>query len=95
MKMVNQAGVRIGTIPKVVVLAHRAFSQNGKPNPVHLFDAGPAWENLVLQATTMGLGTMGLVVHGLGCSGMLVSLRGVRGREGGARSRIRSGLIAR
>ena len=44
----------------VVVLAHKAFAKNGKPNPVHLFDAGAAWENLALQATAMGL-----VAHGM------------------------------
>jgi len=44
----------------VVVLAHKVFARNGKPNPVHLFDCGSAWENLALQATAMGL-----VAHGM------------------------------
>jgi nitroreductase len=44
----------------VVVLAHKVFSKNGKPNPVHLFDSGCAFENLALQGTAMGL-----VVHGM------------------------------
>src|SRR6188508_1421174 len=44
----------------VVFLAHKVFSRNGKPNPVHLFDCGSAWENLALQATAMGL-----VAHGM------------------------------
>jgi nitroreductase len=44
----------------VVVLAHKVFRKNGKPNPVHLFDCGAAWENLALQATAMGL-----VAHGM------------------------------
>jgi nitroreductase len=44
----------------VVVLARKLFTHNGKPNPVHLFDAGAAWENLALQATTLGL-----VAHGM------------------------------
>jgi nitroreductase len=43
-----------------VVLAHKVFSRNGKPNPVHLFDSGCAFENLALQGTAMGL-----VVHGM------------------------------
>lgn len=43
-----------------VVLAHKVFSRNGKPNPVHVFDAGLAFENLALQGATMGL-----VVHGM------------------------------
>ena len=44
----------------VVVLARKTFSRNGKPNPVHLFDTGSAWENLALQATAMGLVTHGM-----------------------------------
>ncbi len=44
----------------VVVLARKVFTRNGKPNPVHLYDAGSAWENLALQATSMGL-----VAHGM------------------------------
>lgn len=43
-----------------VILAHKVFQKNGKPNPVHLFDCGLAFENLALQATAMGL-----VVHGM------------------------------
>ena len=43
-----------------VVLARRSFARNGKPNPVHLYDAGSAWENLALQATAMGL-----IAHGM------------------------------
>lgn len=44
----------------VVILAHKVFTKNGKPNPVHLFDCGSAFENLALQGTAMGL-----VVHGM------------------------------
>lgn len=44
----------------VVVLSCRVFSKNGKPNPVHTFDAGAAFENLSLQGAAMGL-----VVHGM------------------------------
>jgi nitroreductase len=43
-----------------VILGHKVFQQNGKPNPVHLFDCGNAFENLALQGTIMGL-----VVHGM------------------------------
>jgi len=43
-----------------VIVAHKVFQHNGKPNPVHVFDAGLAFENLALQGTTMGL-----VVHGM------------------------------
>ena len=44
----------------VVILAKKTFTQNGKPNPVHLFDVGAAFENIALQATAMNL-----VVHGM------------------------------
>ena len=44
----------------VVVLSHTVFARNGKPNPVHTYDTGAAWENLALQG-----GSMGLVVHGM------------------------------
>jgi nitroreductase len=43
-----------------VVLSHKVFTRNGKPNPVHTFDAGLAYENLALQGAAMGL-----VVHGM------------------------------
>ena len=44
----------------VLIAAHKVFARNGKPNPVHLFDCGSAFENLCLQGTAMGL-----VVHGM------------------------------
>jgi nitroreductase len=44
----------------VVILAKKTFTQNGKPNPVHLFDVGAAFENIALQASKMNL-----VVHGM------------------------------
>jgi len=44
----------------IVVVSHNVFTHNGKPNPVHTFDAGAAFENLALQGTHMGL-----VVHGM------------------------------
>ena len=37
-----------------------SFTLNGKPNPVHTFDAGMAFENLALQGAELGL-----VVHGM------------------------------
>jgi nitroreductase len=44
-----------------VVIARKTYSDDDHdPNPVHLYDAGAAWENLALQATVMGL-----VVHGM------------------------------
>lgn len=44
----------------VCVLSHKVFEKDGKPNPVHSFDAGMAFENLALQGASMGL-----VVHGM------------------------------
>lgn len=44
----------------VVVLSKKTFTLNGKPNPVHTFDAGAAFENLALQGASMDL-----VVHGM------------------------------
>jgi nitroreductase len=44
----------------MVVCSHKVFSRNGKPNPVHTFDSGAAFENLALQGSQMGL-----VVHGM------------------------------
>ncbi len=44
----------------VVVLSHKVFSRNGKPNPVHTFDCGAAFENLALQGALLNL-----VVHGM------------------------------
>ena len=55
----NQAWCRQGAV-LAVVLARKTFTHNSKPNPVHLFDTGSAWENLALQA-----GAMGLVCHGM------------------------------
>ena len=43
-----------------VIAAHKVFQRNGQPNPVHVFDAGLAFENLALQGAAMGL-----VVHGM------------------------------
>lgn len=43
-----------------LIAAKRTFTRNGKPNSVHLFDCGSAFENLALQGTAMGL-----VVHGM------------------------------
>ena len=44
----------------LVVLSHTVFSKNGKPNPVHTFDAGAAFQNFCLQGAEMAL-----VVHGM------------------------------
>jgi nitroreductase len=43
-----------------VVVAHKVFQANGKPNPVHVFDSGLAYENLALQGAAMGL-----VIHAM------------------------------
>ncbi len=44
----------------ILVAAHTVFERNGKPNPVHEFDAGLASQNLLLQGASMGL-----VVHAM------------------------------
>ena len=44
----------------MVMLSHKVFARDGRPNPVHTFDTGAAFENLSLQGTAMGL-----VVHGM------------------------------
>lgn len=44
----------------LVVVSKKTFTHNGKPNPVHTFDAGASFENLALQGASMGL-----VVHGM------------------------------
>jgi nitroreductase len=44
----------------MVVLSHKVFARDSRPNPVHTFDSGAAFENLALQGTAMGL-----VVHGM------------------------------
>src|SRR5215831_1418803 len=43
----NQAWCRNAAM-LVVIVAHKVFSRNGKPNPVHLFDVGAAFENIAL-----------------------------------------------
>jgi nitroreductase len=55
----NQAWCERAALLSVIV-AHKVFQRNGKPNPVHVFDSGAAFENLALQGSSMGL-----VVHGM------------------------------
>ena len=55
----NQAWCKDAAV-LVVVLSHKVFARNGKPNPVHTFDTGAAFENLALQGAAMRL-----VVHGM------------------------------
>lgn len=43
-----------------LIASKENFTYNDKPNKVHSFDAGSAWENLALQATISGL-----AVHGM------------------------------
>jgi nitroreductase len=55
----NQAWCRRAAV-LFAVLSKRTFTRNGKPNPVHSFDAGASFENLALQGAAMGL-----VVHAM------------------------------
>jgi len=41
-------------------VTRKTFSKNGKPNPVAVYDCGSAWQNLALQATSMGLYAHGM-----------------------------------
>jgi len=43
-----------------LIAGKKTFTQNGKPNPVFKFDCGSAWQNLALQATSMGLFAHGM-----------------------------------
>lgn len=51
-------------VAQITRALHQASRQrgmrNGKPNPVHLFDVGSAWQNAALQATALGI-----VAHGM------------------------------
>lgn len=49
---------RAGTL--LVLVSKKTFTGNGKPNTVHTFDCGSAWQNLALQASALGL-----VAHGM------------------------------
>ena len=44
----------------VVVISSKNFEYNGKFSITHQYDAGAAWENLALEATSRGL-----VAHGM------------------------------
>jgi nitroreductase len=44
----------------MLVISKKTFAKNGKPNPVHTFDAGLSAMSLMLQATAMGL-----IAHGM------------------------------
>ncbi len=44
----------------LLLCSKRTFTRGGKPNAVHAFDAGAAWQNLALQGADMGL-----VVHAM------------------------------
>ena len=44
----------------VVVISRKNFEFNEKPSITHQFDAGAAWENLALEATSRGLVTHGM-----------------------------------
>ena len=51
---VSQAGLLL------VLLSRRRFEHNGEPTDTNSFDAGAAWQNVALQASSMGL-----VAHGM------------------------------
>jgi len=41
----------------VVIISSKNFEYNGNPSRTHSFDAGAAWENLAIEATSRGLVT--------------------------------------
>lgn len=41
----------------VVIVSRKTFEYNGKPSLTHQFDTGSAWENLAIQAVSIGLVT--------------------------------------
>jgi nitroreductase len=45
----------------LIVAISKKTKSDGTPNVTHSFDAGAAWENFALQASTMGL-----IAHGMG-----------------------------
>lgn len=55
----NQTWCKDGAV-LVLILSHTLFSFNRQFSRTHSFDTGAAWENMCLQATSMGL-----VVHGM------------------------------
>lgn len=44
----------------IILTSQKVFSHNGKPNRNGISDAGAAWENLALQASSMGLIARGM-----------------------------------
>ena len=44
----------------VVIISSKNFEYNGKPSITHQFDAGAAWENLALEASSRGIVTHGM-----------------------------------
>jgi nitroreductase len=45
----------------LIILCSKKTDSNGRENTKHVFDAGAAWENLALEATSRGL-----VIHAMG-----------------------------
>lgn len=39
----------------IVILSQNSFEYNGKINPTHSFDTGSAWQNIALEASSLGL----------------------------------------
>lgn len=44
----------------IAIVSHNTFYFNGQPSRSHTFDTGAAWQNIALQATSMGLVTHGM-----------------------------------
>jgi len=44
----------------IVIISKKTFDHNNQPSITHSFDTGAAWENLALQAESMGLAAHGM-----------------------------------
>lgn len=55
----NQAWVAKAAV-LILVISNQVFEYNGQPSPTSSFDAGAAWENIALEAESLGL-----VAHGM------------------------------
>jgi len=55
----NQAWAKNASV-LIVCTSRKTYARNGKPNGVHSFDAGAAWQNLALQAHLLGWAAHGM-----------------------------------
>ncbi len=56
---VNQLWAKNASV-LIACISKKTFTRNGKPNGTHSFDAGAAWQNLALQAYSLGWSAHGM-----------------------------------